>query len=181
MPIFSFSALENGKNWMDHHMKNEHDTESYDLDTFFYLHDFNFNGHWNAKDFRRIYGLDNEDLTEKEKIYLEKKLLSYIDKNEDGIVTLDEFKEFIYEGNMLPDLGFDGHHEDFETEFNIHHIEVYHRNLNDNWKHFEDIEHLKKHNEILYKEKEILEEKLRNFYAMKNINIIIIPKKYLKK
>lgn len=71
-------------------------------DSFFYLHDFNFNGYWNEEDFRQIYGLDSEDLSENEKIYLGKKLMSSIDKNKDGVVTLKEFKDFIYEGNMLP-------------------------------------------------------------------------------
>lgn len=31
MPIFSFSAPKNDENWMDHHMRNEHKIESYDL------------------------------------------------------------------------------------------------------------------------------------------------------
>ncbi|KTW28837.1 hypothetical protein T552_01466 [Pneumocystis carinii B80] len=167
MPIICFSAEENDRNWMDYHMKNEHKIESYDLEMFFYLHDINFDGYWNAKDFRYIYGLDNEDLTEKQKIYLEEEVLSYVDKDGDGIVTLEEFKKFINEGNKLPglDMGYDGHHEDFETEFNIHHIEVHHTSSNENLRHYEDIEHFKKHNEILYKQKKMMKKKLGNYYV----------------
>ncbi|KAG5519419.1 hypothetical protein PMAC_002046 [Pneumocystis sp. 'macacae'] len=87
---------------MDQHMKNEHHIESYNCDDFFYIHGFSFNGYWVAKDFRRIYGLDNENLSEDYKQQVETKLLYYLDKNNDGIVTLNEFKTFINEGNVLP-------------------------------------------------------------------------------
>ncbi|CCJ30520.1 unnamed protein product [Pneumocystis jirovecii] len=168
-------------------MKNEHHIESYNCEDFFYIHGFSFNGYWVAKDFRRIYGLDNEDLSEDDKQQLETKLLYYLDKNNDGIVTLNEFKEFINEGNVLPDLGFQGHHEDFETEvsfFDIHYIEVHYKDFKDgqsDWSYSECIEHFKKHREMFYKENLLLDQERKAFNTMNDINIIIIPEKYLRR
>ncbi|KAG5438541.1 hypothetical protein PCANB_002645 [Pneumocystis canis] len=161
--IIRFSAAKNSKNWMDQHMKNEHHIESYNYDDFFYLHGFSFNGYWVARDFRRIYGLDNENLSEDDKVQLETKLLYSFDKNNDGIITLDEFKTFINEGNSLPDLGFQGHHEDFETEFDIHYIQINHEKSEDDqldWNHPEYIEHFRKHNELFLKKNVLLDEEL---------------------
>ncbi|KAG5439631.1 hypothetical protein PCK2_000765 [Pneumocystis canis] len=130
-----------------------------------------------------MYGLDNENLSEDDKIQLEKKLFNFFDKNNDGIITLDEFKAFIIEENSLPDLGFKGHHEDFETEFDIHYMEVNHENSQNNqwdWNDSEYIEHFKKHNEIFFKNA-LLDKESGDFDTINDLNIIIIPKKYLKK
>ncbi|KAG4305071.1 hypothetical protein PORY_001241 [Pneumocystis oryctolagi] len=181
---FCFSVSKNDKNWMDQHMKNEHHIESYNYEDFFYLHGFSYNGYWVLKDFRRIYGLDNENLPENDKIELETKLLYYFDKNNDGIVTFDEFKAFFNQGNTLPDLGFQGHHEDFETEFYIHHIETYHKDSKDgqlDWNYPEGVEHFKKHREMVHKDILLLEKRIKEFNVMNDINIIIIPRKYIKR
>lgn len=74
-----------------------------------------------------------------------------IDTNNDMRISRDEWINFKAGGGELPDFGFAGHHEDEETEFDMHHVEIYHSDPNDDdeskWNHPEDIEHFRKHDE----------------------------------
>lgn len=74
-----------------------------------------------------------------------------IDTNLDRRISRDEWIHFKSSGGELPDFGFAGHHEDEETEFDIHHVEIFHSDPNDDdeskWNHPEDIEHFRKHDE----------------------------------
>lgn len=82
---------------------------------------------------------------------IETTVLGLIDTNFDGRVSRDEWIQFKTKGGELPDFGFAGHHEDEETEFDIHHVEIFHSDPNDDdeskWNHPEDIEHFRKHDE----------------------------------
>lgn len=78
-------------------------------------------------------------------------IMRLIDSDLDGRISRDEWISFKKAGGELPDFGFAGHHEDEETEFDIHHVEVFHSDPNDDdeskWNHPEDIEHFRKHDE----------------------------------
>jgi Ca2+-binding EF-hand superfamily protein len=51
-------------------------------------------------------------------------VLRLIDANSDGLVSRDEFREFMANGHTLPDFGHGpGHHGDDEYEYEIHHWE----------------------------------------------------------
>ncbi|ODQ52104.1 hypothetical protein SAICODRAFT_30888 [Saitoella complicata NRRL Y-17804] len=137
-------------NWVQNHMKEEHQMEYFDWDAFFRLHDLDSDGVLDSQDVRAIYGLDNvKDLTPERKLEIEKTVFAALDADRNGAITLQEFKSFMDANGDLPDFGFEGHHGDDELEFDIHHVMKYHTDPEDseeNWSHPEDIEHFAKHN-----------------------------------
>lgn len=161
-----------GMSWQDWHMLEEHQVDEYDPITFFKLHDLNDNGKWESQDILNIYGLARDDVVgdgsgmgahehEKEIVTQESKnhvvntIFLLIDKNQDKMIEAQEWIDFISSGKELPDFGYgQGHHLDFESEYEQHHWNKYHKNDDPDVliKHKEDIEH-----ELLHHEHEIEE------------------------
>ncbi|KAI1330592.1 putative secretory pathway protein Ssp120 [Xylariaceae sp. FL0255] len=167
-------------NWMTKHMAEEHHITDFDTSSFFTIHDYNGNGRWESDEMLRTYGLmdeSNKDITTTAREGFRKQLLDLLDKNNDGIVSRNEFSDFISNGGELPDLGTGpGHHGDDEYEYEIHHWEKYH---DENTKfedltHPEDIEHFRKHDQM-----EEAEERLE---ALERMAIVQenIPSKFRK-
>lgn len=137
-----------------------------------------------------MYGVKNNkeqdvDVPESKVQEIESTIFALVDTNKDQKIDLKEWLAFKAKGGSLPDFGFAGsvslngyqrkvvdgfrHHEDEETEFDIHHVELFHSDPNDNdetkWNHPEDIgalilyhlrvaliriEHFRKHDEKFY-------------------------------
>lgn len=132
----------------------EHHVENWDAGSFFTLHDYNSDGLWQGEEILRTYGLydeSNKDVSHTKREELLSTLMKLMDRNDDDIISKDEWLAYIKEGKTLPDLGTGpGHHGDDEYEYEIHHWEKYH---DENTKledltHPEDIEHFKKHEEM---------------------------------
>ncbi|KAI1269855.1 putative secretory pathway protein Ssp120 [Xylariaceae sp. FL1019] len=154
-------------NWMTKHMAEEHHMTDFDASSFFTLHDYNGNGRWEPDEILRTYGLmdeSNKDVPYAKRQELQKQIMQLLDRNNDGLVSRDEFMGLISGGGTLPDLGTGpGHHGDDEYEYEIHHWEKYH---DENTKledltHPEDIEHFRKHEEM-----EDAEERLEQLERM---------------
>ncbi|KAI8634460.1 putative secretory pathway protein Ssp120 [Xylariaceae sp. FL1651] len=141
-------------NWMTKHMAEEHHISDFDPSSFFTLHDFNGNGRWEVDEMLRTYGLmdeSNKDVPIAVQDEHRRRLLQLLDRNNDGIVSHDEFIAFISGGGTLPDLGTGpGHHGDDEYEYEIHHWEKYHDENTrlEDLTHPEDIEHFRKHEQM---------------------------------
>lgn len=129
-------------------------------DAFFRIHDLDRTGYWTEDDITSIYGVKNnkeQDAYKETDIPPEKvkeivsTIMAMIDKDNSGQISRDEWIKFKSGGGQLPDFGLEGHHEDEETEFDIHHVEIFHSDPNDDdeskWNHPEDIEHFRKHDE----------------------------------
>ncbi|KAI0008962.1 hypothetical protein F4779DRAFT_584601 [Xylariaceae sp. FL0662B] len=149
--------------WMTKHMAEEHHVTDFDASSFFALHDYDADGHWESAEMLRTYGLmdeSNNHVPQSRHSEIERELLQLLDADGDGLVTREEFVAFIDSGRTLPDMGTGpGHHGDDEYEYEIHHWEKYH---DENTKledltHPEDIEHFKKH-DMLDDEEEKLEK-----------------------
>ncbi|KAK3683972.1 putative calcium ion binding protein [Podospora appendiculata] len=161
--------------WMEKHMAEEHHATGFDAASFFALHDFDADGNWEAREILRTYGLmdeSNKHVTPDRREAIVHEILGLLDANRDGIVSRDEFVQFIdADGKTLPDMGTGpGHHGDDEYEYEIHHWEKYH---DENTKledltHPEDIEHFKKHEE-LEEEQERLDEMNKRMIVEENI------------
>ncbi|KAH7320973.1 putative calcium ion binding protein [Stachybotrys elegans] len=167
-----------GASWMEKHMAEEHHMAYWDNDSFFALHDYNSDGNWQRDEIMRTYGLrdeSNKNMAQTEKDRIINHLINIMDLNGDGVVSRNEWTDFVSEGKTLPDMGTGpGHHGDDEYEYEIHHWEKYH---DENTKiedltHPEDIEHFKKH--------EQMEEEEERLEAMDHKSIIEenIPKKF---
>lgn len=166
------SQKPNGLSWQSWHMMEEHHLDHYDADSFFKLHDLQNKGIWSKSDILNLYGLLRESvvgdgsgmgdhshqletITEDAKQYVVNSILKLIDTNGDGEVSLQEWRDYSTKGKELPDFGYgQGHHLDFETEYEEHHWNKYHANQDPDVlvKHKEDIEH-----ELLHHEHEIEE------------------------
>ncbi|KAI1404450.1 hypothetical protein F4819DRAFT_124620 [Hypoxylon fuscum] len=150
-------------NWMTKHMAEEHHISDFDASSFFVLHDYDADGHWESEEILRTYGLmdeSNKGVPQSRRTEIERELLHLLDTNGDGLVTRDEFVAFIEGGKTLPDMNTGpGHHGDDEYEYEIHHWEKYHDENTrlEDLTHPEDIEHFKKH-EMLEDEEEKLEK-----------------------
>ncbi|KAI0179925.1 putative calcium ion binding protein [Hypoxylon sp. FL1284] len=155
--------VDENASWMTKHMAEEHHISDFDASSFFVLHDYDADGHWEAEEMLRTYGLmdeSNKNVPQSRRDEIERQLLLLLDTNKNGFVTRDEFVAFIEAGNTLPDLGTGiGHHGDDEYEYEIHHWEKYHDENTrlEDLTHPEDIEHFKKH-EMLEDEEERLEK-----------------------
>ncbi|KAK9466490.1 hypothetical protein V1512DRAFT_263720 [Lipomyces arxii] len=141
------------ESWADKHMKEEHGLESYDAASLFTLHDSDNSKYWTKQDILGLYGIlqpvdptahRKEPITvaEQDKVY--NTMLTLIDKDNDGSISLEEWLAYSNGGGQLPDFGFGpGHHGDVEYEYEIHHWLKYHANdeTDENLNHPEDIEH----------------------------------------
>ncbi|CAN3357062.1 hypothetical protein DICA3_C07866 [Diutina catenulata] len=158
-----------GVEWDDWHMATEHNLEKWDADQFFAAHDVDNKGFWNKQDILYIYGLNkevigdgsgmgehdhsHERISDDEKTRVVNTILQLMDKSHDGTVSADEWRDFVNQGSHLPDFNYgQGHHKDFEEEYEEHHWREYHANDDPDVeiKHKEDIEH-----ELLHHQHEI--------------------------
>jgi len=149
-------------------MAKEHHIDSFDLKSFFQLHDLNRDGIWDREEIEAIYGVHHvlSQQKSKDEVEHQKKadiitstILDRMDKNKDGKVSQKEFEEVGLKG--LPsfnDMGAEGHHYDVESEFFLHHEEQFHSTpetqTDESYNHPEDIEHFAQHEAIERKEAE---------------------------
>lgn len=143
-------------------MHTEHHIDSFDLESFFKLHDLDMDGFWDEAEIQAIYGLHHHSMREKipqselvegrTKVVVDK-VLQRLDSNKDGQISLDEFLVGGQDG--LPSFeGYKdlGHHYDEESEYFLHHEELYHSTpetqTDEAYNHPEDIEHFKHHRHI---------------------------------
>ncbi|EDK36878.2 hypothetical protein PGUG_00976 [Meyerozyma guilliermondii ATCC 6260] len=189
-----------GLSWQNWHMLEEHKMDSYDSESFFTIHALKNQQEWTPSDILNLYGLlresvvgdgsgmgrhshDQEGITKEAKDHVVSEILRLVDSNNDGKITLDEWKKFTENGGELPDFGYgQGHHLDFESEYEEHHWKEFHMNDDPDIKikHKEDIEH-----ELLHHEHEMeethnanpeLRETTRNFLSQ--IRLDNVPQKY---
>lgn len=186
--------------WQEWHMKEEHLDSDFDAPSFFLSHDLENKGYWQAQDILYIYGLSldsvigdgsgmgEHDHEEKVSPQLKKEVVEKVSvllkADSEGNISKEKWLEFVTNGGLLPDFGTGpGHHFDFETEYENHHWNKYHRD-NDpdvHVKHKEDIIH-----ELLHHQHEIeethsdnpeLRAQLKGFFSP--VKIENIPEKYL--
>ncbi|KAH9920215.1 precursor to secretory protein Ssp120 [Epithele typhae] len=161
--------------YAERHMATEHHIDSFDLPSFFQLHDLN--RCWDKEEIEAVYGVHHvysqkkskDDVEHQQKAdHIVSAVLKLLDKNGDGVITLDELDKVGLEG--LPnfdDLGAEGHHYDVESEFFLHHeaspqpvphalpsstsrtIPLHARTQTDeSYNHPEDLEHFAHHEKI---------------------------------
>ncbi|ORY23425.1 hypothetical protein BCR39DRAFT_582863 [Naematelia encephala] len=169
-------AADNGMSYAERHMHSEHHIDSFDLESFFQLHDLNMDGYWDEAEIQAVYGLHHHSV--KEKIpqpdlvagrtqMVVDKVLQKLDKDGDRRISL---AEFVAGGNDgLPSFeGYQGlgHHYDEESEYFLHHEELYHSTpetqTDESYSHPEDIEHFRHHQHI----EEIEDERERKFEGL---------------
>ncbi|KAI0286850.1 hypothetical protein BGY98DRAFT_1182721 [Russula aff. rugulosa BPL654] len=139
------------------HMATEHHIESFDLPSFFHLHDLNSDGVWDAEEVEAIYGVhhDDEEHQQKAKLIVDT-VFEALDKDKDGKIALEEFEAAGLDAlPSFENLGAEGHHYDVESEFFLHHEEQYHSTPETQeasaYIHAEDFEHFA-HHEIIERE-----------------------------
>lgn len=146
--------------WQVRHMKEEHGIADFDAHSFFTLHDNDNSKTWTRTDILNLYGLlkpsevgdgtgggevgESHEYTNdlKDKVYNE--VMKLLDTNNDGVVSIDEWREFCSRGEVLPDFGLGpGHHGDYEFEYEVHHWREHHAENDPEVKirHPEDDEH----------------------------------------
>ncbi|KAK1927393.1 hypothetical protein DB88DRAFT_29411 [Papiliotrema laurentii] len=148
--------------YAERHMHTEHHIDSFDLESFFKLHDLDMDGVWDVAEIQAVYGLHHHSV--KEKIPQQQvmdsrtravvdKVLQRQDRDNDGKISLQEFLDGGADG--LPSFeGYRdlGHHYDEESEYFLHHEELYHSTpetqTDEAYNHPEDIEHFRHHHEI---------------------------------
>jgi hypothetical protein len=147
-------------------MANEHHIETFDLASFFHLHDLNRDGVWDKEEIEAVYGahhIYNKKLSKDDEEHKRKAdeivntVLSIFDKDGDGKISQAELEA----GGLaaLPSFpGTEGHHYDVESEFFLHHEEQYHNTpetqTDESYTHPEDLEHFAHHEAIERKEAE---------------------------
>ncbi|OBZ78643.1 hypothetical protein A0H81_01274 [Grifola frondosa] len=166
------------------HMASEHHIDSFDVDSFFQLHDLNRDKFWDREEIEAIYGVHHvySQKKSKDEVEHQKKadhivntVLKLLDKDKDGKISMEEFAAVGLDG--LPnfdDLGAEGHHYDVESEFFLHHEgsplryalllsltifpEEFHSSpetqTDESYTHPEDIEHFAHHEQIEHQEAE---------------------------
>ncbi|OWZ74637.1 hypothetical protein C365_06975 [Cryptococcus neoformans Bt85] len=147
--------------YAERHMHTEHHIDSFDLESFFKLHDLDMNGYWDELEIQAVYGLHHHSLKDKlgrghadgRAQNIVAQVLDALDKDRDGKISLDEFLAGGTQG--LPSFeGYKdlGHHYDEESEYFLHHEELYHSTpetqTEESYTHPEDIEHFQHHAEI---------------------------------
>lgn len=162
------------ESYIQRHMRTEHHIMAFNLGSAFALHDLDRNGVLDRAEIEAIYGVhhsESKKLSPTHEVHDEKankivrEVLFLMDKNGDGLVTKQEFIDAGPTGLPLFDE-FDvkslGHHYDEESEFFVHHEEVYHNTpetqTDEAYSHKEDLEHFAKHDKI-EKEEEQRERK----------------------
>jgi len=162
------AAGETIQQYAQRHMATEHHIDSFDLRSFFQLHDLNRDGVWDRDEIEAIYGvhhvyskkMSKDDVEHQKKAdTIANTVLNLLDKDKDGKVSPQEFEAVGVEG--LPNfesLGAEGHHYDVESEFFLHHEEMYHSTpetqTDESYTHPEDIEHFGQHEKIEREEAE---------------------------
>ncbi|KAJ8455426.1 hypothetical protein ONZ45_g18949 [Pleurotus djamor] len=180
------AAGETIQQYAQRHMSSEHHIDSFDIRSFFQLHDLNRDGVWDREEIEAVYGVHHVYSQKKSKasshgpaqrrlpelillqdeIEHQKKadeivntVLFKIDQNRDGVITPDELETVGLDG--LPNfdgLGAEGHHYDVESEFFLHHEEMYHSTpetqTDESYNHPEDLEHFAQHDAIEHQEAE---------------------------
>ncbi|KAL4067319.1 hypothetical protein V8B97DRAFT_1977232 [Scleroderma yunnanense] len=144
------------------HMATEHHIDTFDLESFFQLHDLNRDGLWDRDEIQAIYGVHHvySQKKSRDEIEHQKKadhvgatVLEILDKDGDGKVSIEEFTAAGFGGlPTFDDIGAEGHHYDVESEFFLHHEEQYHSSpetqKDESYIHPEDIEHFSHHDAI---------------------------------
>ncbi|KAL0951842.1 hypothetical protein HGRIS_008503 [Hohenbuehelia grisea] len=150
------------------HMSSEHHIDSFDVRSFFQLHDLDRNGVWDKEEIEAVYGVHHIYSQKKSKDDIEHQrkadhivdaVLQKLDANKDGVISPEELEEAGLDA--LPNfesIGAEGHHYDVESEFFLHHEEKYHSTpetqTDESYNHAEDLEHFAMHEEIERKEAE---------------------------
>ncbi|EIN14359.1 precursor to secretory protein Ssp120 [Punctularia strigosozonata HHB-11173 SS5] len=150
------------------HMSTEHHIDTFDLGSFFHLHDLNRDGFWDKEEIEAIYGVHHvynrkkskdEEEHQRKADHIVNTVLAAVDKDKDGKISREEFEKAGLDA--LPnfeELGAEGHHYDVESEFFLHHEEIYHNTpetqTDESYTHPEDLEHFAHHEEIERKEAE---------------------------
>lgn len=153
--------------WQDWHMLEEHNIAEYDAQTFFTMHDLKGADQWDRSDILNLYGIKHEtiigdgsgvgensrEVTPEVQNMVVESIFKLFDTDKNGVISKDEWVSFHNNGGELPDFGYgQGHHLDFESEYEEHHWNQYHANDDPDTKikHKEDIEH-----ELLHHKHEI--------------------------
>ena len=158
-----------GDNWQVRHMKEEHGIADFDAHSFFILHDNDNSKTWSRTDILNLYGLlkdseigdgsgggskeESQEIGDKLKDHVYQEVLRLLDTNGDGIVSIDEWREFCEKGHELPDFGLGpGHHGDYEYEYEVHHWKEFHAKDDPEVKirHPEDEEHDRLYHQMEY-------------------------------
>jgi len=164
------------------HMRREHHIDSFDLASFFKLHDLNNDGRWDKDEIEAVYGMHHEyskALSPDEQVQKQraeavvKAVLAKIDTDKNGFIDQKEFEAAGWPGlETFKDVGADGHHYDVESEFFLHHEEVFHNTadtqVDEAYVHAEDLEHFSRH-EAIELEEENKERKYKGLPEIKNI------------
>ncbi|KAH7907787.1 hypothetical protein BJ138DRAFT_1159227 [Hygrophoropsis aurantiaca] len=157
-----------GAEYAVRHMATEHHIDSFDLESFFQLHDLDSDGEWNREEIEAIYGVHHIYSQRKSKDDIEHQnkadqivdtILKLMDKDKDGAITPEEFNAVGLKGlPSFENLGAEGHHYDVESEFFLHHEEQFHSTpetqTDESYNHPEDLEHFAQHEAIERKEAE---------------------------
>ncbi|CAK9441488.1 uncharacterized protein LODBEIA_P53560 [Lodderomyces beijingensis] len=185
------------KRWQDWHMLEEHNIVEYDGETFFTMHDLKGMGSWDRTDILNIYGLVHEqiigdgsgvgqnriEITPAVQEMVVESIYKLFDKNKDGLISRDEWLQFHNNGGELPDFGYgQGHHLDFESEYEEHHWREYHAQNDPDTKvkHKEDIEHELLHHKYEIEETHDRSKKIKDFtrHFLSDIRINNLRPKY---
>lgn len=161
---------EEPQSFIESHFANEHHIQSFDLGSFFSVHDLNRDGVLDRSEIEAIYGVhhslsakhsENHEVHDAKADKIVRTVLDRIDKDKDGLITK---REFIAAGKnglpAFPEFGKNalGHHYDEESEFFMHHEEIYHNTpetqRKEAYNHPEDLEHFAHHDAIERKEEE---------------------------
>lgn len=106
-----------------------------------------------------------------------REVFALLDPGKTGVITRDDWMQFIASGSRLPDLGFGpGHHGDIEYEYEIHHFEQFHGEdaKEEDLNHPEDIEHFRQHDQ-----QEDAEDRLEQLERLPIVETNI-PQKFLR-
>ncbi|EPQ26270.1 uncharacterized protein PFL1_06205 [Pseudozyma flocculosa PF-1] len=162
--IAGYKNKDGEESYIQQHMASEHHIGAFNMGSFYALHDLNRDGILDRSEIEAIYGVHHPESkkhspsqeTHADKAdAIVKAVLERIDKNGDGVITK---QEFIAAGpNGLP--AFEqygknalGHHYDEESEFFVHHEEIYHNTpetqADEAYTHKEDLDHFAKHEKI---------------------------------